>query len=87
MEKAPMTVWTIRAEYDPEAQVWWTADSDIPGLAADADTLEGVAAKAGAMLPDLLAIHGDDIIDKSRLEGPHRIRIIAHHEHLFDVAA
>jgi hypothetical protein len=82
-----MAVWTIRAEYDPEAHVWWSADSDLPGLAADAPTLEQLAEKAGAMLPDLLEIHRDDIADKQRLSGPHRIRIIAHHEHLFDVAA
>jgi len=84
---SPMAVWTIRAEYDPEARVWWVADSDLPGLAADAATLEALAAKAGSMIPDLLEIHADLVADKSRLKGPHRIRIIAHHEHLFDVAA
>lgn len=82
-----MALWTIRAEYDPEAAVWWTADSDIPGLAADAPTLEQLAAKAGAMLPDLLELHGDELADASRRAGPHRLRIIAHHERLFDVAA
>lgn len=49
-----MAVWTIRAEYDPEARVWWAADSDLPGLAADAPSLEALAAKAGSMIPDLL---------------------------------
>jgi hypothetical protein len=82
-----MSVWTIRAEYDPEARVWWVAESDLPGLAADAETLEGLAAKAGSMLPDLLAIHCDELRDKNRLQAPHRIRIIAHHERMFDVAA
>jgi hypothetical protein len=82
-----MSVWTIRAEYDAEAKVWWVAESDLPGLAADAETLEGLATKAGSMLPDLLAIHEDALRDKEPLEGPHRIRIIAHHEHVFDVAA
>jgi hypothetical protein len=82
-----MALWTIRAEYDTEARVWYSVDGDLPGLAADAETLEGLAAKAGMMLPDLLDIHRDQIIDKSRLEGPHRIRIIAHHENSFDVAA
>lgn len=82
-----MALWTIRAEYDPEARVWWVADSDLPGLAADAPALEELASKAGGMLPDLLEIHGDEVVDKQRLVGPHRIRIIAHHEHLFDVAA
>jgi predicted RNase H-like HicB family nuclease len=82
-----MALWTIRAEYDPEAKVWWASESDLPGLAADAETLEELAAKVGAMLPDLLAIHEDEIADRSWLSGPHRIRIIAHHERLFDVAA
>lgn len=82
-----MALWTIRAEYDLEARVWWVADSDIPGLAADAETVEALAAKAGAMLGDLLEMHAADIVDKARLTGTHRIRMIAHHEHLFDVAA
>lgn len=82
-----MALWTIRAEYDTEAKVWYSIDGDLPGLAADADTLEALAAKAGAMLPDLLEIHEDQIVDKSRLKGPHSIRIIAHHEREFDVAA
>ena len=82
-----MALWTIRAEYDPEAHVWYSITGDIPGLAADADTLEALAAKAGRMLPDLLEIHADDIVDKRRLDGPHSIRIIAHHERDFAVAA
>lgn len=82
-----MALWTIRAEYDEDAQVWWAAESDLPGLAADAPTLELLAAKAGSMLPDLLDLHSDEIADKGRLSAPHRIRIVAHHEHLYDVAA
>jgi hypothetical protein len=82
-----MALWTIRADYDPEARVWYSVEGDIPGLAADAETLEALAAKAGTMLPDLLEIHSDQILDKSRLAGPHSIRIIAHHERDFDVAA
>lgn len=85
--EASMTLWTIRAEYDPEAHVWYSVDGDVPGLAADGETVEALAAKAGAMLPDLLEIHADEIIDKARLNGPHSIRIIAHHERNFDVAA
>lgn len=82
-----MALWTIRAEYDPEARVWYSIEGDIPGLAVDADTLEELAEKAGAMLPDLLEIHEADIDDKGRLRGPHSIRIVAHHEREFGVAA
>jgi hypothetical protein len=82
-----MTVWTVRAEYDPEAAVWWTADSDVPGLAADAATLDELAGKIGAMLSDLLQLNAEQLADPSCLKGPHRLRIIANHERLFDVAA
>ena len=82
-----MALWTIRTEYDPESASWWVADSDVPGLAADASTLEALAEKIGAILPDLLAVHADQLIDPARRQAPHRLRIIAHHEHLFDVAA
>ena len=82
-----MTLWNIRANYDPEARVWYTLDGDIPGLLADAETIEELAAKAGAMLPDLLEIHGDRFSDQGRLQGPHRIHVIAFHERDFDVAA
>ena len=82
-----MAHWTIRAEYDPEAHVWYAADGDVPGLAADAESLEALAAKAGSMLPELLRIHADEIADETRLVGPHRIRIVAFHEREFDVAA
>lgn len=82
-----MTLWTIRANYDPEARVWYTIDGDIPGLLADADTIEELAAKAGRMLPDLIEIHADTLADQDRLCGPHRIHVIAFHERDFDVAA
>lgn len=82
-----MAVWTIRTNYDPEARVWYTIDGDIPGLLADADTIEELAAKAGRMLPDLLEIHADEFSDSERLRGPHRIHVIAFHEREFNVAA
>ena len=82
-----MSVWTIRANYDPESQTWYTVEGDLPGLLADAASIEELAAKAGRMLPDLLQIHADDIADKDRLIGPHRIHVIAFHERDFDVAA
>ena len=81
-----MALWTIRAEYDPEARVWYSIDGDVPGLAADGETLEALAAKAGTMLPDLLELNAE-LIDPGPLEGPHRIRIIAHHEQEFPVTA
>lgn len=81
-----MTLWTIQAQFDPEAQVWFSVEGDISGLFVDAETFELLAAKAGAILPDLLEIHEDEI-DPARLPEPHSIRIVAHRERDFDVAA
>lgn len=82
-----MAIWTIKAEYDPDAQVWYSVEGDLPGLAVDGATLELLAEKAFRHLPDLLEINADLIGDKSRLQGPHRIRVIAHHEREFAQAA
>jgi hypothetical protein len=82
-----MAIWTIWANYDDEAKVWSTANGDIPGLLVDAPSIEELAHKAGAHLPDLLEVHGDDFEDKAVLQGPHSIRVIAFHEHDHQVAA
>jgi hypothetical protein len=36
------TLWTIRAQYDDEAHVWYSTEGDIPGLNIDADSIEGL---------------------------------------------
>ncbi len=82
-----MTLWSVHASYDPEERVWYSLSGDIPGLHIDAATLEQLADKAAAHLPDLLEIHADEFADKSKLAGPHRLRIVAFHEREFDVAA
>ena len=82
-----MALWTIWANYDDEARVWYTINGDIPGLLVDGETIEELATKAGAHLPDLLEIHADEFEDKARLAAPHSIRVIAFHEREFGVAA
>ncbi|MEO7787241.1 MAG: hypothetical protein ABIR77_05375 [Sphingomicrobium sp.] len=47
--------------------------------------VERISAHVVAMA--LWMIRADQIVDKGRPSGLHRVRIIAHHEHLFDVAA
>jgi hypothetical protein len=82
-----MAVWTIWANYDPEARVWYTVQGELPGLSVDADTIEDLARKAGEQLPDLLEIHADQFSDRTDVAPPHRIRVIAFHEREFPVAA
>lgn len=81
-----MTVWTIKAEYDPEAQVWYSVEGDMPSLIAEGETVDLLAKKAGGMLLDLLEINAD-ILTADQRAGPHSIRIVAHDERAFDVAA
>ena len=82
-----MAVWTIRANYDSEAHVWYSVDGEVPGLAIDAVTLEELEVKAGSMLEELLDIHADDFSEKSILVVPHALHIIACYERTYDVAA
>ncbi len=81
-----MTVWTLKAEYDPEAHVWYTVEGDMPGILADAETIDELARKASGQLLDMLEINAD-LFPLERLQGEHSIRIVAHDERTFAVAA
>ena len=48
----------IRAEWDPEANVWVATSDDVPGLATEADTLEALSAKLDVLVPELLEANG-----------------------------
>lgn len=74
-----MAFWTIRADYDPEAKVWWTAECDVPGLVTEAETLEQLAAKLEIMVAEMVEENAA-FIPEGRREGPHEFRLIAHHE-------
>ncbi|HZF31342.1 MAG TPA: DUF1902 domain-containing protein [Gammaproteobacteria bacterium] len=46
--------YTITLEWDDEARVWYVADSDVPGLATGADTLDELVRKLQVVIPELL---------------------------------
>ncbi|MDD5175050.1 MAG: DUF1902 domain-containing protein [Sterolibacterium sp.] len=48
----------IRAEWDPEAEVWVATSDDVPGLATEAETLEALSVKLDSMVPELLDVNG-----------------------------
>ena len=48
----------IRAEWDEEARVWVASSDDVPGLATEGDTLEGLVDKLKVMIPELLEANG-----------------------------
>ena len=82
-----MSEWIVRADYDPEAKSWYVFDSDVPGLATGADTLEELEAKLPGMIIELLDLNEHLFDDKSRIAGPHSYRLVAHHEAFRAIAA
>jgi hypothetical protein len=47
----------VRAEWDEVAHVWVATSDDVPGLATEDDTVEGLIEKLKVMIPELLAIN------------------------------
>ena len=50
----------IRAEWDEDARVWVATSDDVPGLATEGDTLEGLIEKLKIIIPELLDANGFD---------------------------
>jgi predicted RNase H-like HicB family nuclease len=48
----------IRAEWDEEAHVWVASSDDVPGLATEEETMEGLIKKLKVMIPELLEANG-----------------------------
>ncbi|MBB5754308.1 DUF1902 domain-containing protein [Prosthecomicrobium pneumaticum] len=49
----------VKAAHDAEAGVWYVESSDLPGLNAEAETLEGLAAKLPGIVMDLIETSGE----------------------------
>jgi hypothetical protein len=72
----PQKELVVRAEWDEEAKVWFVVESDIPGLAAEGQTVEDLEAKLRVIVPELASLNrhlfdvasGDDISVQLRAE-------------------
>jgi predicted RNase H-like HicB family nuclease len=53
----PTKVYTVTCQWDPEAAVWYVAESDVPGLVTEAPTVEEMNAKLKRMIPELLELN------------------------------
>ncbi len=51
----------IRAEWDEDAAVWVASSDDVPGLATEEATLEGLIRKLKVMIPELLEANGEKV--------------------------
>jgi predicted RNase H-like HicB family nuclease len=52
--------YTVACLWDDEAQVWYVAETDVPGLATEAATLEEMERKLIQMIPELLELNDAD---------------------------
>ena len=48
----------VHAEWDEAARVWVVTSDDVPGLATEEETLEGLVEKLKVMIPELLVANG-----------------------------
>jgi hypothetical protein len=48
----------VRVEWDDEARVWVATSDDVPGLATEQDTMEGLIKKLRNLIPELLDANG-----------------------------
>jgi hypothetical protein len=67
----------VEAAYDSEAGVWYVQESDLPGLPAEAPTVEELAKKLPGMITDLLEENGWDDGDECNGDTV-PIELIAH---------
>jgi len=52
--------YTITCRWDDEAGVWYVEESDVPGLATEAPTLDEMERKLLTMIPELLELNEPD---------------------------
>ena len=58
----------VHAAWDHEAKVWFVADTDVPGLATEAASIDALAAKLKVMIPEMLELNG--VIDRTHERIP-----------------
>lgn len=50
--------YTVGCLWDDESRMWYVAESDVPGLATEAATVEEMERKLLRMIPELLELNG-----------------------------
>ncbi len=62
-------VYTVRCTWDAEAGVWIATSDDVPGLVAEADTMEKLTEEVKLLVPDLLELNCD-------IRGPAEVSLV-----------
>jgi predicted RNase H-like HicB family nuclease len=56
----------VRAEWDPEAQVYVATSEDVPGLVAEAETVAKLTEKLEVLVPELLELNASPETEAER---------------------
>ena len=75
----------VQAEWDPEAGVWVATSADVPGLATEAETIEGLTNRLRTMIPELLEANG--LLSTSRESGRIAFELTSHRQELVSFAS
>jgi len=60
-----MRTYTVSCEWDADAGVYYVAESDVPGLATEAPTLDALESKLRRMIPELLELNAGLAVDQA----------------------
>jgi predicted RNase H-like HicB family nuclease len=72
----PMTRFTVNAAWDDEAQVWYIASSDLPGLHLEGATTQDLYTQLPGAIQDLLEGGGEQEVS-FELITPGNVKIAA----------
>jgi hypothetical protein len=72
MSGAGMTVriFKVVCEWDDEAKLWFVADSDVPGLVAEAPSREAMSELLQRRVPELLELNMPELADQHAERPP-----------------
>jgi hypothetical protein len=68
----------VRAAYDDDAGVWFIESSSLPGLRAEADSLEALRARLPGLVEDLIELNRVDLHGNVAIEVIARAHAVAH---------
>jgi predicted RNase H-like HicB family nuclease len=79
------SAYQVLADWDPEACVWVATSLDVPGLATEAETIEGLTEKLRVMIPELLEANG--LLPGGHASGSIAFELTSHRQELVPLAS
>lgn len=55
-------MYTVKAIWDEEAKVYAVVESDVPGLATEAESIEALQDKLKVLIPELIELNKHEVV-------------------------